>query len=114
MRVSVAAQVYDLDGFIELETLPDSDFDELRRRTNKVATLDGGVAVNNAGYTHADRELRLRVRPTEAENAQLRYIVETYATVNVSVEGEFYQAIPSYAPGDEFSLLRLSITGSDT
>ncbi len=61
MQVTLSTTTFDLDGHITIDALPAStDLGEVRRRMNRVATLDGGAAFNDAGYSEADRTIRLQ------------------------------------------------------
>lgn len=110
MKLLIDSITFDLQGSVELDALPDSTFSTLGRRTNKVATLDGGVAINDFGFTHADRDFQVLVKPTPEQDAALRYIVENYGQVYVSTKEGFFKAIPEYSPGPSQSTLSLSIT----
>ena len=110
MRVFVSAITFDLQGYAMLEPLPDSDYGVLLRRANRVRTLDGGVAVNDFGFTHADREFLLNLRPSKATDTTLRYLVENYGQVHVSTDDGFFTAIPQYVVIDGVATLTLSIT----
>ncbi|MDY0071828.1 MAG: hypothetical protein RBR77_04180 [Thauera sp.] len=59
MMVTLSSLTFDPDGYIEIEPLSDTDYGALVRRVNRVATLDGGVAINNFGLTDADRTVRI-------------------------------------------------------
>lgn len=110
MKLLLDAITFDLNGSVELDALESSSFSTLGRRTNKVATLDGGVAINDFGFTHADRDFQILVKPTPAQDSTLRYIVENYGQVYVSTREGFFKAIPEYSPGPEQSTLSLSVT----
>lgn len=50
-------------GYPPLLTLdPSSDTRTMSRRMSQSSTLDGGAVVNDSGYSHADREMRLVIR----------------------------------------------------
>jgi hypothetical protein len=110
MNVFVSAPVFDLVGTAHIAALPSSDFGTLVRRANKVATLDGGVAVNDFGYTAADRDFRINFKPDPEMDQTLRYLTRTYSFVHVSTSEGFYKAIPSYITGADRATLTLSIT----
>lgn len=110
MKLLIDAITFDLNGSVELEALQESNFSTLGRRANKVATLDGGVAINDFGFTHADRDFQILLRPTPEQDSALRYIVENYGQVYVSTGEGFFKAIPEYSPGPSQSTLSLSVT----
>lgn len=111
MRVSVSSIAFDLTGYAGIDPLNDSDYGVMIRRSNKVQTLDGGVSVNDYGYTDGDRAFEVRLIPDAETDAALRYLVEYHSLVNVSTKEGFFIAIPiAYEPGTEHATLTLSIT----
>jgi hypothetical protein len=108
--ISISAITFDMSGFIEFEPLPDADYGLLARRFKKSQTLDGGVAVSDFGYTSADREFDIRLKPTSAEDSTLRYIVENHDQVHVSTAEGFFKAVPQYTIRGGLASLTLSIT----
>lgn len=57
--IGLAARTYDPEGALLLPWRGESDTGTRSRRMSRTATLDGGVAVTNRGYTDADRTLTL-------------------------------------------------------
>lgn len=103
MRVTISATSFDLDGTVDIETVAANDAGEKRRRNNKVQTLDGGIAINDRGYSHGDRSMTL-VWPTvsKAHNALCDRLVENYDTVEVSFyEGVFLATPLAFTAGPE-------------
>jgi hypothetical protein len=95
MLVHLTSPEFDLDGAVVLSVLPTSEFGETRRRTNRVATLDGGAVLNDYGYTDADRSMTLRWRPysRELESAVVR-LVKLYGQIQVSTPEGLFRAAP--------------------
>lgn len=112
--IYISTPTFDLEGALCLKALPSSDFGEYVRRGSKVATLDGGVSAQDFGYTDSDREFRLSLKPTAAQDRTLKRLVKSYATVRVSTQEGVYDATPRYLPGATKSVLRLSITNTVT
>jgi len=112
MMISISAIEYDLDGFVEIDALPDSEYGDRRRRASRTATLDGGSVAQDFGYSHADRTMYIRFLSTQAVDASLKYLVEQYALLQVSADGGVFTAIPEYKFGPETSTLTLEITES--
>lgn len=111
MRVTISATSFDLDGTVDIETVNTNDAGEKRRRNNKVQTLDGGIAINDRGYSHGDRSMTL-VWPTvsKAHNAMCDRLVENYDTVEVSFyEGVFLATPLAFTAGPEESRFLLSL-----
>jgi hypothetical protein len=94
--IAIASTLFDLTGHIVLHPLPTSAMDEIRRRNNRVSTLDGGVAVNDAGHSPGDRTFRVRWRVrNEAELRAVKRMVRLYSTVIVSRQDGVFLAAPS-------------------
>ena len=109
-RVFIASSTFDLDGHLEITPLPDSDYGATTRRVNKVKTLDGGVAVNDGGYSHGDKDFTIRWKPTSSEFEQKAGdLVKNHSTVYVTTADGCFLATPSsYQPsGGESSLTLL-------
>jgi hypothetical protein len=98
--ISIAAIEFDLDGYVEIDPLPDTDYGRYIRRATRTATLDGGAVSQDFGFTHADRTFSIRFRSTESQ----------YALVQVSADGGVYTAIPEYQSAPDISSLNLLIT----
>lgn len=91
-KITISAPTFDMDGTISLMALPSSDIDGIRRRANRVATLDGGAVFNDAGHSAADRTFRIRwlVRSADEYRAVQR-MLRLHAFVYVATpEGLFY------------------------
>jgi len=108
-RNTLAAVTFDPAGYVELSVLPDTTTGDTVRRVNRVATLDGGVAVNDNGFSEADGTLSLRWTPiSRAFEDNVRRMVQSYATVHVSTPAGVFLAAPeSYTPSANESTLRL-------
>jgi hypothetical protein len=107
----ISAREFDLSGWVELHVKAPAETGEVRRRVNRVATLDGGSVVNDGGFADADRTLDLTWQPTSsATEAAVEYLVRTYAQVNVSTRAGFFRAIPAtYTPGSDESTMRMLV-----
>jgi len=111
VKVTVSSIAFDLTGYASFDPLADSDYGAMIRRANKVRTLDGGVAINDYGYTDGDRAFEIKLRPDPTIDAALRYLVEYHPLVNVSTKDGFFIAVPiSYEQDGAISTLTLSIT----
>lgn len=107
----ISATTFDPEGYIEIEAVESQTAGETRRRVSRIATLDGGAAFNEFGYSDADRTIELRWTPTaRATEQSIARIVETYTRVQVSTrDGVFLAAPESYTPGRDESRLRLLV-----
>ncbi len=111
MRVVLSPIDFDPQGPVVLDVLPGQKFGELRRRMNRVATLDGGAVFNDYGYSESDRTvvLRWRVRSKAQEQAVQR-LLHVYARVHVATpEGFFLAGLELYTPGPQESALSLLV-----
>ena len=111
MLATISTQVWDAQGYIELDVLPGQTVGETRRRMNRVATLDGGAVVNDSGFSEADRTIDLKWKPSvEALEVLVDRLVRFYGRLNVSTRSGFYEtAVEAYTPSDDESTLRLLV-----
>ena len=84
---------------------------ESRRRVSRITTLDGGVAINDFGYTAADETIELSWLPeSRALDDNVQRLLETYPRLHVAILTGFYLVAPeSFARGSEESVLRLLV-----
>lgn len=101
--ITITAIVFDIYGAVEIDPVPGAGDGETRRRVNRVATLDGGVAAPDGGYAEGDRTLSYEWLPVSADhNESVARLVRLYSTVHVSTPDGVYLAVPQlFAPGAE-------------
>lgn len=111
MFVTLSTLTFDLDGFVQLETVPANDTGIKRRRANKVKTLDGGVVVNDRGYTDGDREIPFTFSTvSKAHSALCDRMVANYSKVEVSFYEGVFLAIPlEFTSGVKESVFTVSL-----
>lgn len=109
MRVHLTTLEFDLAGAVTIDVLASSEMGNTTRRMNRIPTLDGGVAVNDFGFTEADRTITLRWRPVSKEHeASIVRLVQLYGRLNLSCpEGLFRVAPETYRPTPNESTLIL-------
>jgi hypothetical protein len=107
----LSAPTFDLSGYLELQVRDDTSFVEASRRVNRVKTLDGGVVINDGGFSDGDRTITLRWTPTSSEvEANVERLLQTYALLVISTRSGVYSAAPDrYAPGGDESSLTLLV-----
>jgi len=107
--VHLAAKLYDLSGAVMLDCLPDTTAGQLQRRVNRVATLDGGAAFNDFGFSEGDRTIELRWLPTDPDaEAVVSRLLRLHRWVYVSMPDGLWLAAPeTYTPGATESRLVL-------
>ena len=112
MRVHLSAKTIDLSGAIALDCFADTNSGMVQRRMNRVATLDGGAAFNDFGFSEADRTIELRWTPDDAANeAAVARLVRLHRWVHVSLPDGLWLAAPeSYTPGANESRLVLLVS----
>ena len=112
MRVHLSALTFDPFGSLHLDLMAGEDpHGEVRRRMNRIATLDGGAAFNDFGYSDSDLTIVLRWRTmnTEREGA-VRRLAELYAQVRVVTErGVYLAGIERYMRGNQESQITLLV-----
>ena len=111
MLNTISATTADTAGHIALDVLDDNTDGDVGRRVARIATLDGGAVVTDAGYTDADRTIELAWVPRTASfEASVSRMVQSYSRVHVSTRSGFFLAAPEiYRPGAEESVLRLLV-----
>lgn len=109
MQAHLSTLTFDPDGAVTIDLLPSTEANTLRRRVNRIATLDGGAVVNDFGYSEADRTITLRWRPSSAAHeASIARLLRLYSRLHVSTaDGVFLVAPESYEPRAEESLMVL-------
>lgn len=111
MDYILTAPEFDPSGFIALPVFRDQGAGEAKRRVTRVATLDGGAAINDFGYADADRTIELRW-PTKdrATSAAVERLMRLYGRLHVSTVSGFFSAAPeTFTPGVAESRLRLLV-----
>jgi hypothetical protein len=110
MLAALSTVTWDPAGHIVIDALSDSSIGETRRRVNRIATLDGEVALNDRGYSEGDRTVELKWRPASAtDEAVIDRLVRTYTRLILSIRAGCYLVAPEiYTPGEE-SKLRLLV-----
>jgi len=109
--LTINAPVFDIDGHETIEA-PDQDgIRSLTRRNSRVATLDGSAAINDFGYSDADRTFDVQWTPrSKAQADNIMRMVKSYSRLIVSTrEGCFIGAPESFNPSDETVQLRILI-----
>ena len=87
MRVSFETSVFDPQGAVSLEALPDSSLDTHTRRVTRTATLDGHSVIIDHGYTAADATLAIRAVLDPATAAALLRLMRIYPQLVCSTPG---------------------------
>lgn len=105
----ISTPIYDLDGAFILRNIRynESELKALSRRINKVATLDGAVAIEDRGYSDGDRSFEFSVSYSlELYNFMLR-LIKVYDLVVLTTDEGAYSVAPSQFRVDPKEELRL-------
>lgn len=98
--IFLSTPLFDTAGFVRIHELPSTDRGVIRRRMNRIATLDGGAVINDSGYTEADRTIRLRWRPgSRAAYDQVNQMVQLYPLLTVAMREGVFEAAPESLRG---------------
>ncbi|TFH84726.1 hypothetical protein EQG41_20875 [Billgrantia azerbaijanica] len=110
--IGLAARSYDPEGALLIPRHPDNDTGSLSRRVSRTATLDGGAAITNRGYTPADRTLRISLEgQPPAMVARAKRLLRLHGGLIVSLADGAYTATASeYSDRDQ--RLTLLVTGT--
>lgn len=110
MLYTLSSITADLSGHVEIKSTPETTDGELRRRVNRIATLDGGAVVDDGGYSEADRTIELAWQPTAALDAAVQRLLSVYSRIAVATRSGVFLAAPeTYTPGASESTLRLLV-----
>lgn len=109
--ISITSQEFDPQGYLQISPLPDNEPGALTRRVSRVATLDGGVAINDRGFSHGDRTLTYRYKPvSEEHDARARRLLQLHSRVNVSNEEGVFECVPDqFEPSPDENTLTLIV-----
>jgi hypothetical protein len=100
--VTMSSLLFDPDGYFVLKAENGSDISSISRRVNRVATLDGGAAINDFGLSHADRTLSIVVRLTPGLDKRLLRLCELHGRLICTTnEACFLVAFESISRTDE-------------
>jgi hypothetical protein len=100
--IILAPTVFDWTGDIALDALESSSLSDISRRSNRIATLDGGAVFNDTGHSAADRIFRIAwdIESTEQWAAVAR-LVRLYPLITVSSREGVFSANPQELARDE-------------
>jgi len=108
--IGISAPLFDSAGSITLREMPTTDLGETRRRNSRIATLDGGVVVNDSGYSQGDRTIVVRWRARGDELRKVDRLVQSYPALTVATRiGVFDAAVQSLTTRNGISELTLLV-----
>lgn len=93
MQITLSSPTFDPVGYVTVRALPDSQTSDIRRRVNRVATLDTGVAFNDRGFVEGDRDISVRWRSDYDTDEAIRRMMRLYSLLHLTNrEGVFLVA----------------------
>lgn len=111
MIVSLTALDFDPLGSVQITPSGNSDLDSIARRVNRTATLDGGAAFNDMGFSHGDRDMVVRWMPTSrAQVDRVARMVRLHQSLRITTpEGVFEVRPVSFNPQADEARLELYV-----
>ncbi len=111
MFIGLSTTTYDLQGDLILDAdLENSDIVNLSRRVSKQALLDGGVSVNDFGFSEGDRKVVLAFRDLDEETSvNMERIFKLYSKLALSARGQVLLVNQSDFTIDNNGVLRLTV-----
>lgn len=96
MYIAIATLTFNLDGYLFFKAGPGTSLFNLNRRVSRTQTLDGGVFLDDRGFTHGDRSLSIVATLTRDEFDRIREISQNYGSIRVSfIDGVYVGSIVS-------------------
>lgn len=96
MLNTLSAPTFDLSGHVEIHTDAHPDRDT-KRRVQRVLTLDGGVAINDGGYSDGDLTFELEWKSDITLNSAILRMLQIYPRAVLSTrEGVFEVVLETY------------------
>ncbi|HIO30719.1 hypothetical protein [Marinobacter salarius] len=95
MNVFISAPLFDLDGTVSLTKVSPDGLAGFQRRNNRIATLDGGAAIPDFGYSEADRTFDIRWNAISEPTVEaVRRMAKSYSRLIVSTKEGCYLGAP--------------------
>ncbi len=111
MLIVLSTPTFDPDGVIELQALDSTVGSPVRRRMNRVPTIDGGAVFNDFGVSDADLTINISWPATSRSTDEaVSRLVSLYASLIVATrDGVFLAAPDVFTPGADESSLTLLV-----
>jgi len=93
--IGLSTKTFAIDGDLILDELPTTDKDLSSRRITKTKTLDGGVTIEDRGYTPKDRKFTIRVPATLELRAKLLSFIEFQNNLTLTMEDGAFDVAPT-------------------
>lgn len=99
--IGISVSTADEAGALVLKMTQDSKLLSGLRRVSRTKTLDGGCAIYDGGFSHADRTWSVEARVSDAIWDMLWAIMTNYSLVNVATGDGFFNGCLESAARDE-------------
>jgi hypothetical protein len=101
MIVSICPRSFSLIGPVVIRATADSNTRSNQRRLSRTATLDGGVAITDGGFSDGDRTIEIRpAKLTAAIAEDIEDMARLSLSVTLSVDSVVWDAVMmSYSLG---------------
>lgn len=110
MFILVSSEQFDINGKAILRIGLRTDLETMSRRANRTGTLDGGVVMEDYGFSHGDRTLDVRIdRVTARLRDTLKGMIQLHAYWLVSLPDGVYRCAPDSLATDSDEGLRLTL-----
>lgn len=94
--IGLAARTFDPEGALLLRWREGTETESIRRRVNRVATLDGGVSISNRGHAPGDRTVTISLQGESlALIERVRRLLRLHSQITVSLRDGAYTGVSS-------------------
>ncbi|GHA85460.1 hypothetical protein [Modicisalibacter luteus] len=95
-QIGLAALTFDPEGALLVPWRDGTETDSISRRITRTATLDGGAAISNRGYSPADRTITLSLDGLPlALVDRARRLLRLHGNLTVSLREGTFAGVPS-------------------
>jgi len=96
MNVSISSPTFDIDGHVWITNALPGGMSDFSLRVSRVATLDGGAAINNFGYSDADLTMDIRWPATDKAIVEsIRRMTKSYSRLIVATADGCFVGTPA-------------------
>jgi hypothetical protein len=101
---------YNAGGNISIKDLASSVLETSTRRVSRRATIDGGVYMDDLGFSHGDRTFEIKTKASKISSDRLHQLQRNYSIYEcVTNEGIFFGAISSITTRDNILTLQFLV-----
>lgn len=107
--ITISTVDFSIDGWVQVRPDGGSNLGDFKRRNSRAATLDGGAAVTDHGYSDGDRTFSIGCYPSKDEARRLADMVRFHPQVQVSTAEGFYLCQMDFTPTNKKANLTLRV-----